>query len=1411
MEPRHGAQEDLTVSSRQQRLRIWAVCSVLAGLVFIQAPGLVVTDTKLDLTANPVGWLGRALHLWEPHGWLGQVQNQAYGYLFPMGPFFALGHLLALPEWVVQRLWTSLLLCLAVVGVARLAGRLRIGTPTAALAAGVLYALSPRFLTTLGANSAETLPMALAPWIVLPLVGATISGRHRSGAARSGLVVLACGAVNAVATLAVLVIPATYLVTRERNRARLRLMVLWAAAVLAATFWWLVPLVLLGGVSPPFLDWIESARITTIPTNLVETLRGTSHWVAFVLDRSGPFWQGGWLLVTNPVAILDTGLVAGLGLYGLARRDLPERRWLALTALVGVVAVTFGHVGPLAAPWAAWAQGLLDGVLAPMRNIHKFDPLIRLPLTLAAAHALTVLGRQVNSIRAPGLRSMSVGLAGVVMIGVASPLLLESLPPRDAFSAIPGYWQDTADWLAKRSDGAAIVVPGASFGTFYWGDPRDEPLQPLAGTPWTVRDAVPLAPAGTIRWLDGIEDHLAGGQGGPGLTALFRRAGIRYVVVRNDLDYTRAESPRPVLVHAALSGSPGVAKVAQFGGVVGGGSRPGFRVDEGLDLPYRAVEVYEVAEPRPRFELQPVAGAAIVSGDSTAVADLADAGFDSARSLVMAGDVPTRWTGWVDRPSDVIQTDTYRRREVNFGRVHDHSSQTLGPDDPLRLGSSTRDYLPYPDAFSTVAVPMGGEVRASSSQSDAGAPGGSDPEHQPFAAVDGDSRTTWSSSAPQGALGQWIELTADHPVSGIATVRVNRDVFGLYPTSLRVTGEHGSVDVAVDDPLRAVRVEIPGGTTRTIRVEPLQISDGGRGVSFVVADLRLPGVVVRRPLQLPRAAAGTDRIVLTAAADRPGCVLVGSRPLCSERLVRGGEEDTGMDRLLSGISGSWRISGTAVPKPGPALDAWLAPAEGIRAAASSSNVQDPRGGAQRAVDGRLETGWVAAPGDRTPNITLTWEVPRIIRGLSVRLDPALAASAPTMVSALGDNGIVQRAPVGSDNIARFHRGIVTSSLVVSFPAIRPEGSIDPFTGRSDLLPVGVSELMPLGAQDLVRPDDGAERLLAPCGTGPTLYVDGRFMRTAVTGTRSSIMNLQPQEWSICGPATVSLGDNARISTKPSLTWRAAQVRLDARGISPAPQPIAPTGPLTVLVDNPDERKLGLPERTSAQLLSVLENANAGWVAHWSDGSRLEPVTLDGWHQGWVVPAGAPGTVTLTYAPQRTYALGLTAGLVLALGLLVLALRPDRRPGHRLAPAGATSSDRVVYVLALGWLAGAVGLVFGLAAMAAKRVRWFERVRPFLAGGLFVIAGLGFVFRPWTAPAGYAGLLGWPQAVALGALALAVLPLSTHQVPEALRGTLNEDPAQPGGDQAEAESQDEHLEEVAGEGLLAQEPEDDVQQ
>ena len=138
------------------------------------------------------------------------------------------------------------------------------------------------------------------------------------------------------------------------------------------------------------------------------------------------------------------------------------------------------------------------------------------------------------------------------------------------------------------------MVPGAPFATQVWGTSHDEPLQVLGSSPWGVRDSIPLTPPQTIRALDSVQRLFAAGRPSAGLADTLARQGISYVVVRNDLDPESSRSARPILVHRAIAGSPGLAKVAEFGAPVGPGTLAGFVNDSGLRPRYPAVEIYRV-------------------------------------------------------------------------------------------------------------------------------------------------------------------------------------------------------------------------------------------------------------------------------------------------------------------------------------------------------------------------------------------------------------------------------------------------------------------------------------------------------------------------------------------------------------------------------------------------------------------------------------------------------------------------------------------------------------------------------------------------------------------------------------------------------------------------------------------------
>ena len=263
----------MTQDGSRFRWRLIAACVVLTGLAMTQSPGLLVADTKLDLAIAPLDFLARAAHLWDAEGAFGQLQNQAYGYLWPMGPFFALGDLLDLPGWVVQRLWLALVMCVAFVGSAVVAARSGCGRTSPASSPGSPSRSRRGCSPSLGPISVEAWPSALAPWVLLPLVIGAERGspRRLRPCPRSPSPWSAASTRRPRGRAAA---GALWLLTRTAGRAAGSMMLWWPVFTLLGTLWWFVPLFLLGSYSPPFLDFIESAASHDLPHDVVRRAPG---------------------------------------------------------------------------------------------------------------------------------------------------------------------------------------------------------------------------------------------------------------------------------------------------------------------------------------------------------------------------------------------------------------------------------------------------------------------------------------------------------------------------------------------------------------------------------------------------------------------------------------------------------------------------------------------------------------------------------------------------------------------------------------------------------------------------------------------------------------------------------------------------------------------------------------------------------------------------------------------------------------------------------------------------------------------------------------------------------------------------------------------------------------------------------
>ena len=164
---------NLCTACLRERRRDRAIPLLLAAgafaLALSQRPGLTTADTKINLHVDPGRFLADVASMWTSTGQLGDVQaGQQAGYLFPMGPFFALGHALGVPDWIVQRLWLGC--CLpsrrgASCGCSTRCWQRPAGWPQ--LAAGVVIVLNPFVVTYVNRTTVTLLAYAALPWLLL--------------------------------------------------------------------------------------------------------------------------------------------------------------------------------------------------------------------------------------------------------------------------------------------------------------------------------------------------------------------------------------------------------------------------------------------------------------------------------------------------------------------------------------------------------------------------------------------------------------------------------------------------------------------------------------------------------------------------------------------------------------------------------------------------------------------------------------------------------------------------------------------------------------------------------------------------------------------------------------------------------------------------------------------------------------------------------------------------------------------------------------------------------------------------------------------------------------------------------------------------------------------------------------------
>ncbi len=187
----------------------------------------------------------------------------------------------------------------------------------------------------------------------------------------------------------------------------------------------------------------------------------------------------------------------------------------------------------------------------------------------------------------------------------------------------------------------------------------------------------------------------------------------------------------------------------------------------------------------------------------------------------------------------VTITDTPVARETDYGRVDDHSSAIRAVGDTRHTLNRVPDY-PTPGAQTVYGSWTGGRLTVSSSSSDATALPDVAPASSPAAAIDGDSATAWVSNGLQSAVGQWLQVDFDHPVTNsVITITPSATAVGAQVRRIEVATATGTTTLRFDEAGKPLTAALPYGETPWVRITAIGTDNGQAGVQFAITDLSI--------------------------------------------------------------------------------------------------------------------------------------------------------------------------------------------------------------------------------------------------------------------------------------------------------------------------------------------------------------------------------------------------------------------------------------------------------------------------------------------------------------------------------------------------------------------------------------------
>jgi hypothetical protein len=1312
-----------------------ALAAVAYVPLLLTRPGWISADTKTYLYLDPGLLMRRSWSMWDPRLAAGSVTHQSIGFLWPMGPYYWLAQALGLPDWVAQRLWWGTLIFVAGAGVAYLLRTLGWRPGPGLTAAVFVYALTPYTLTLVARLSGILLPYSGLGWLLALTV---LALRHRSWRhpALFALAVATFGSVNATALLLVLVAPALWLVYAVGSReATLRRVAVTVGKITALTVpvsaWWFAGLVVEAGYGVNIVRFTETARVVAATSTSQEVLRGLGYWFFYGGDRLGPWIEPSASYTQWPLLIAVSFLVPTLGLLGGAVARWRHRGYFVALLVTGLALAVGAFPRNHNPPFGRLVQAFQNSDLGlALRSLPRAVPLVALSLAVLLGTGVTSVVRRWPRVGRPA----TVGAVALAVLALP-PLWLGQFVPDNLRrpEQIPGYWRDAARHLERRDDGTRVlVIPGADFASYRWGNTVDPILPGLMERPSTQRELAPYGSLPEVNLLNAFDLRLQERTADPdALAPIARLLRAGDLVVDSDLQYERYNTPRPRNLWALVSGAPGLGKPTGFGPGRPNRTIPDVQLEDELALltdpaipDPPEVAAFPVPGAVPIVAAQPAAHPLLVAGDGDGLVDAAGAGLIDGRELI-------RYSASLDRRqvaaalddgAALLVTDSNRKRGARWTTLrHDRGfteTATGGPEQP-DLTDNRMEIFPGAGADTMTVVdrrPGGatGAVTVEAEATDYGNPLTYSPEERPSMALDGDPETAWRTAGLLDARGQRIDLRLSRPVTA--------DHMGLlqpttgatrYITRARLHFHDGAAHDSVDVDLAVQSRSEPGQVVsfprhRFDRLEIEILADSAGRVpryagqsSVGFAEVDLPGVLAAaEAVRLP-----TDLLAAAGAASRANPLaisVVRQRQDPTDPSRR--DEEPGLVRLVSlptarsfSLAGEARLSVRAQPlvkdallgRPHDGPVPWVRTSNGMAGTVTTGAA---------AFDGDPATVWSTARSEpRFSWIDVALPHPVTIDHLPLTVVADGLHSVPTEVELSVDGRAVGRfrLPTIADGrrqnaTTRVDLDLPTvtgSRFRLRFTGVRERRTNDWVSDRRIAEPAALAEIGLPGARVPALPrtfDSGCRPDL--------LAVDGRPVPVRVTGPMDDALAARPLAVRACGPGggAVEVGrGESRLTARPGV---ATGIDLDALVLRSAAGggPSTATGPLVaeaaagggsgtstprieVVYDHGDRLALRVSGATPGEpfWLVLGQSFNSGWQATAEGRVLAAPRLVDGFANGWlVVPRHGTFDVSLAFTPQRQVDGALWLSALAALGCVVLALGRPRRAAAPDAPAAS---------------------------------------------------------------------------------------------------------------------------------------------